>query len=442
MIPRDSARYNPNENVHRITLYNTIAADHQHRSLKPRLYLHLDMNCFYAQVEQMSYNLFGFPLIIGGWRKPDGTPRGIVATASYEARKFGIKTGSSALEADQLCPFVLMLKVDYRKYTAISRQLKEILDRYSPEVEKYSMDEYFLDVSFLLGEDPAALEEFAWRVKNEVYDRLGLVCSIGISYSKTYAKLSSDLEKPNGLALVLDEEAAEERIRPLPLNEVWGIGARRYEKILQEGIHTIGDGVERGYPVFQRLFGEYFGKMLWETLAGKDRAMVLDKPDHVPKNVSYGHTFSDWTLDPEKVRGELSKGLAQVCYRLRAYDLRAKEFGAYIKFQDSEWDGVPFKFTTGGYTNIDHYVFEACFEKGLPLIRYLAKRGIRMRSVRFWTRETDASNQLSLFFAEDEELRELHRAMDTINNYYGKGSVERASLYDYVEGHTHFKERM
>lgn len=445
MIPQDSAPYNPNENVHRITLYNTIAADQQHRSLKPRLYLHLDMNCFYAQVEQMAYNLFGFPIIIGGWRKPNGTPRGIVATASYEARAFGIKTGMSALEADQLCPFVLMLKVDYRKYTAISKQLQAILEQYSPVVEKYSMDEYFLDISFLLDEDRSVLRSLSSRLKDDVYDRLGLVCSIGISYSKTYSKLASDLEKPNGLTLVLDEEEARKTIHPLPLNEVWGIGARRYEKIRREGIRTIGDGVARGYPVFQRLFGDYFGKMLWETLAGKDRAMVLDKPEHVPKQVSYGHTFSNWTRDPEKVHGELAKGLSQVCYRMRAYDLRAKEFGAYIKFQESPWedrDGVPFQFRTGGYTNIDHYVFRACFEKGDPLVHRIAQKGIRMRSVRFWTRETDATNQLSLFFEEHERLRELHRAMDRINNYFGRGAIDRASLYDYVEGHTHFKERM
>ncbi|MDX1672850.1 MAG: DNA polymerase IV [Balneolaceae bacterium] len=442
MIPDDAATYNPDENVHRITLYNTIAADQQHRSLKPRLYLHLDMNCFYAQVEQMAYNLFGLPLIIGGWRKPNGTARGIVATASYEARKFGVKTGMSAFEADRLCPFLLMLKVDYRKYQGISRQLRRILDDYAPEVEKYSMDEYFLDISFLLDAERGELRSFGHRLKNEIYQHTGLVCSIGISYSKTYAKLSSDLVKPNGLSLVLDREEASEQLWPLQLDEVWGIGSRRYAKILKEGIETIGDGVERGYPVFQRLFGDYFGKMLWETLAGRDRAMVLDRPHHVPKQVSYGHTFSDWTRDPEKVRGEIAKALSQICYRLRAYDRRAKGFGGYIQFQDSDYEGAPFTFCTDGYTHIDHYVYEACFEKAMPLVRHLARRGFKMRTIRFWTKETDASNQLSLFFEEDEQLCKLHRAIDRINNYYGRGTVERASLYDYVEGHTHFKERV
>lgn len=441
MIP-ETISYSPEDNVHHITLYNTIASDQQHAGDKERLYLHLDMNCFYAQVEQMAYNLFGFPLIIGGWRKDDGTPRGIVATASYEARKFGIKTGVSALEADRLCPFLLMMKVDYRKYRAISRQLQDILNDFSPVMEKYSMDEYFLDITFLLDKSREELRAFSRRLKNEIYRQTGLVCSTGISYSKTYAKLSSDLEKPNGITLVLNEADASERLYPLKLNEVWGIGSRRYAKISNEGIITIGDGIRHGYQVFQKLFGDYFGKMLWRTLAGKDRAMVLDKPDYIPKQVGYGHTFSDWTLDAEKVRGEIAKALSKICYRLRAYDRRARKFGGFIKFQDSEWEGVPFTFCTPGYTNLDHYVYRACLEKAMKLVRHIARRGIRMRAVRFWTEETDASSQLSLFFREDEQLGELHRAVDRINNYYGQGTIERASIYDYVRGHTHFKERV
>jgi DNA polymerase-4 len=335
-----------------------------------------------------------------------------------------------------------MMKVDYRKYRAISRQLQEILSDHAPIVEKYSMDEYFMDITFLIDEGREETERFGRQLKDEIYRQLGLVCSLGISYSKTYSKLSSDLKKPNGISLVLHGEDAAEHLHPLKLNEVWGIGSRRYAKILNEGIVTIGDGVKCGYPIFQRLFGDYFGKMLWETLAGKDRAMVLDKPNHVPKQVGYGHTFSDWTTDPEKVRGEIAKALSQICYRLRAYDRRAQKYGGFIKFQDSRWKGIPFTFSTPGYTNLDHYVYDACLEKAMKLVQHIARRGIRMRAVEFWTEETDASNQMSLFFREDKQLGNLHRALDRINNYYGRGTIERASVYEYVEGHTHFKERV
>ena len=159
--------YDLNRNVHRITLYNTIAADQQHRSMRPRLYLHLDMNCFYAQVEQVSYGLFGMPVIVGGWRKEDGTPRGIVATSSYEARKLGIKTAMSAFEATQICPYILFMQVHYEKYQAISRDIRAILERYAPDVEGYSMDEFFLDITFMLKRPRGETEAMAMRLKNE-----------------------------------------------------------------------------------------------------------------------------------------------------------------------------------------------------------------------------------------------------------------------------------
>src|SRR6056297_460178 len=161
MDPEKYTEYDLEQDVHRITLYSTVAKDHQHISGKSRLYLHLDMNCFYAQVEQRAYNLYGFPLAMGGWRKPDGTARGIVATASYEARSLGIKTAMSAFEASQICPYLVFKQIDYSKYAEIGRRLREILDTFSPEVEKYSMDEYFMDITFLLRKSRSQLEAYA-----------------------------------------------------------------------------------------------------------------------------------------------------------------------------------------------------------------------------------------------------------------------------------------
>lgn|SRR5690625_163951 len=135
--------YQPEHDVHRITLYNTIYPEHQHTSQTDRLYLHFDFACFYAQVEQLRRNLYGLPLIIGGWRKENGQVKGIVATSSYEARSFGIKTGMSAYEAWQLCPHVCMLQVDYDSYTAISKQVHFIFKEFAPVMERYSMDDTF-----------------------------------------------------------------------------------------------------------------------------------------------------------------------------------------------------------------------------------------------------------------------------------------------------------
>ncbi len=429
-------------NVHRITLYSTIAADHQHPSnLKNRLYLHVDMNCFYAQVEQHSYNLFGLPVIIGGWRKENGTPRGIVATSSYEARSCGVKTAMSFLEATQLCPFVIPLQVHYEKYVAVSRETKRIFLRYAPETEAYSMDESFLDISYLLGKSREDLRAFGDQLRNEIYQRCRLVCSIGISYSKTYAKLASDLKKPNGLTLILTEGDARGYLYPLPLKEVWGIGSRRFEKLQAAGLSNIQDAVDQGPGAFQKLFGAYFGRMLWETATGRDCAMVRDPENHVPKEVGYMHTFSDWTDEPDRVQGEMTKAVRQLCYRMRGYCRRAERYHGYIRFQDNTWTGVGFDFRTDGLTNLDSYIAEACIASGMPLVRRFLGEGHRIRGIGLSTQEMEDQRQLELFFQEDEKLRGLFYAMDRVNNTYGLDSLMPASVRYAVEGKTHFLER-
>lgn len=434
--------YDLARNVHRITLYNTVAAAQQHLSARPRLYLHLDLNCFYAQVEQMSYNLYGIPLIIGGWRKENGIPRGICATSSYEARKLGIKTAMSALEAQQLCPFVVMLRVHYEKYQAVSKQLIDVLKDFAPDIESYSMDEFFMDVSFLQRRKPEEIAYFGNRLRNAVYRRTGLVCSVGISYSKTYAKLSSDLHKPNGMTMVLNEEDAREKLFPLSLKEVWGIGSRRFAKLEAQHVHTIDDAVRRGPGVFQRLFGNYFGKMLFETVTGKDRAMVLTEQEaHIPKEVGYMHTFSDWTTDPTRIDGEIAAAVRMLCYRMRGYGRRARLYAGYIRFQDVTWKGIGFRFTTPGLTNLDDYVLPACLEIAQPLIARFIAEGHRIRGIGLNTLELDASRQLEIFFQEDEKLHSLCYAVDQINNRYGLQTLLRGADHHKVEGNTHFLER-
>ncbi len=434
--------YDLARNVHRITLYSTVAGAQQHISIRPRLYLHLDLNCFYAQVEQMSYNLYGIPLIIGGWRKENGIPRGICATSSYEARKLGIKTAMSAFEAQQLCPFVVMLRVHYEKYQAVSKQLIAVLQNFAPDIESYSMDEFFMDVSFLQRRKPEEIAYFGNRLRNEIYRQTGLVCSVGISYSKTYAKLASDLYKPNGMTMVLNEEDARQKLHLLSLKEVWGIGSRRFAKLEAQHVHTIEDAVRRGPGVFQRLFGTYFGKMLFETVTGKDRAMVLtEQGNHIPKEVSYMHTFSDWTVDPNRIDGEIASAVRMLCYRMRGYGRRARLYAGYIRFQDVTWRGIAFRFTTDGLTNLDDYVLPACLQIARPLIAHFLAEGHRIRGIGLNTLELDSSRQLELFFQEDEKLHSLCFAIDHINNRYGLQTLLRGADHHKVEGNTHFLER-
>jgi len=441
MDPEKYTNYDLEQDVHRITLYSTVAKEHQHVSRKKRLYLHLDMNCFYAQVEQQTYNLYGLPVAMGGWRKPNGVARGIVATASYEARALGIKTAMSAFEASQICPYLVFLQIDYDKYKAISRELKSILENFSPDVEKYSMDEYFMDITFLLKKTRAGLEAFAGRIKQEIYRRLGLVCSVGIATSKTYSKLASDLMKPAGLSLILTPDDAAQYIYPLPVDEVWGIGRRRSNHLRKQGIYTIADAVKQGKAPFQKLFGEMQGRLFWETVTGRDKARVLANDIHIPDEVSYMHTFSDWTDDPIEVKGEIVKAVKKVCYRMRGYERKARKWGCHIRYQEAHWEGYSFTFNTPGFTNLDDYVLNACLPGAMRIIKSALKKGIKIRGIGLHTIEMQQTEQLEIFFREKEEVRHLYRAADCLNNCYGPDTVAKAAIHESVKGKTHFVNR-
>jgi len=441
MDPKRFNKYDLEQDVHRITLYSTVAKEHQHMSLKKRLYLHMDMNCFYAQVEQRAYNLYGLPLAMGGWRKPDGIARGIVATASYEARALGIKTAMSAFEATQICPYLVFMQIDYDKYKGISRELKGIMDQFSPDVEKYSMDEYFMDVTFLLKKGRAAIELFINNLKKKIYDELGLVCSVGVATSKTWSKLASDLRKPNGHMLILNPDDAAQYLFPLPVDEVWGIGRRRSEHLRKYGILTIADAVKRGKGPFQKLFGQMQGQLFWEIVTGRDRAKVLQNEDHVPDEVSYMHTFSDWTDDPDAVKGEIVKAVRKVCYRMRGYKRKARRWGCHIRFQEAHWEGRSFVFNTPGFTNLDDYVLDTCLPGAMQIVNDALRKGIKIRGVGLHTIEMQYTDQMEIFFDEDELLRDLTRATDCLNNCYGPDTVVKAAIHESVKGNTHFVNR-
>jgi DNA polymerase-4 len=437
----DPGAYQLQKNVHNLTQYQTIAADMQHRSTKSRLYVHVDMDAFYAQVEQMCYNLYGMPVAIGGWRKEDGTVKAIVATRSYEARKWGVKTGMSALEAYKLCPFIVFKQVDYEKYRAYSKRIKKVLDTFSPDVEAYSLDEFFMDINWKKDESREQLLEFGWAIKEAIREETNLKGSVGISISKTYSKLASEMDKPNGLEVISEQEDIKEKIHPLSLDEVWGIGRRRFEKLEGRGLSTIGEAIERGYPLFQNLFGEYFGKILWETVAGKDIGTVNDDTEYVPERVSYGHTFSTWTDDPWKVAGEFSKAVKQVCYRLRGYGKKSDKFFGTVRYQGPEKDGFSFTFRAPGLTNLDDYVLRSCLEKVMPMLFYCQKQGKQFRAIMLGTTELNMTTQMELFFQENPRLRRMHQAMDYINNRFGLDTIDHGMSKWDVKGNTHFKER-
>ncbi len=415
--------------VHRITLYNTVNEAHQHVSdRKARLYLHLDMNCFYAQVEQQAYNLYGMPVIVGAWRGENGIPKGIVTTASYEARAFGIKTGMSHLEAVRLCPHLIPLRGNFVKYQSISQDIADILRHFTPTLESYSIDEFFLDITHHAQSSKGELMQFAREVKAEIHRQLGLVCSLGIARSKTYAKVASDLEKPDGLSVIFDETDVQERIHPLPVGSIWGIGRKRIAKLNAEGIHTIADAVSRGSLVFERLFGASFGKMLYLTCAGRDVAKVMDQSSHIPREISYMHSFTKPSLDSDEIRTELLKAIALIAYRMRGYGKKASRYCCYLRLEGSKWKGLDLPFHTEGPTSVDDFILKACETTVMHTVSALLRKRVAVRGIGFNTMNMSDEQQEDLFFREDPVQASLYQVLDKVNNTFGQGSITKASL--------------
>jgi DNA polymerase-4 len=303
------------------------------------------------------------------------------------------------------------------------------------------MDEYFMDITFLRKKGREEILSFVKRLKKAIYERLGLVCSVGVATSKTWSKLASDLRKPDGELLIMSSDDAAQYLYPLQVDEVWGIGRRRYEHLKKYGILTIADAVNQGKAPFQKLFGEMQGQLFWETVTGRDRAKVLQNEDHVPDEVSYMHTFSDWTDEPDAVKGEIVKAVRKVCYRMRGYRRKARRWGCHIRFQEAHWEGRSFAFNTPGFTNLDDYVLQCCLDEAMYIVKSAIKKGIKIRGIGLHTIEMQKTEQLEIFFREKEQVRHLYRATDCLNNCYGPDTVCKAAVHESVKGNTHFVNR-
>lgn len=287
--------------------------------------LHVDMDAFYASIEQRDFpELAGKPVLVGG---PSG--RGVVAAASYEARTFGCKSAMPMRHALRLCPDAIVRPPRFSVYHDVSNAIRAILESATPLVEPVALDEAFLDVTHsesCLG--PA--EEIGRDLKKRIRESTGLVASIGVAPVKFVAKLASDLGKPDGFVVVKADEILD-FLTPLPVGRLWGVGPATLPKIQNLGIETIGE-VRRFHP--DRLEKELgsLGRHIWELAHGIDpRPVVADRD---PKSISHEQTFDEDLSDPEELSAELHILIDQVGPRLRAEGMLATNVFLKIRFAD------------------------------------------------------------------------------------------------------------
>ena len=378
-----------------------------------RTILHVDMDAFFAAVEQREHPEYrGKPVIVGGL-----SSRGVVATASYEARRSGVHSAMPMTTARRRCPDGIFVQGNYALYRAVSAEIFAIFSRYSPLVEPLSIDEAFLDVTGmgLLSPSPRVL---AQSLKAEIREKTSLVASVGIAPNKFLAKLASDLEKPDGLVEIRAEDAVR-RIAPLPVRRLWGVGRRTEEKLLAQGIKTIGEMQQADEKKLARSLGRRAAHALKELSFGRDERRV--EPDHEAKSIGKEVTFERDLESAEEAERELLALAEKVGWRLRLAGVAARTIQLKVRRAD---------FTT--FTR-SRTLFEArahdepIFQTARDLFRELGiKSGIRLLGV---TGENFEPSALPSLF-RDEKKERLYGAIDALKKRFGESIITKAPLID------------
>lgn len=295
-----------------------------------RCILHVDMDAFFAAVEQLDRpELRGLPVVVGS----SPNQRGVVCTASYEARKFGIHSAMPSRTAYQRCQHAIFLPVRGARYKQISSIIMEVFEETSPIFEPLSIDEAFIDVSGL----PKAserLKDIAMNVKRRVYERTGgMTCSVGVGPNKYLAKLASDMQKPNGLTMVpFDEKAIQEFLAPLPVRKIWGVGKVTAQHLEEWGVRTVKDLQERTVEDLQRFLKPSSAAHLHQLAFGKDERPVIREREE--KSISNETTFLEDCRDIDVLKKTLNQLTEKVGRRLRKSEKFASTAQIKLRYSD------------------------------------------------------------------------------------------------------------
>lgn len=286
----------------------------------------MDMDAFFAAVEQKRHpELIGKPVVIGGAGDP--TKRGVVSTASYEARKYGIHSAMPLRTAYRLCPEAVFLPVDYDEYLRVSKIIKGILRSFTPLLEDVGIDEAFLDISDL----NIGSEEIAMEIKKKIKDELDLTCSIGIAPNKLLAKIASDMKKPDGLTIV-SEKDIERLLWPLPVRKLWGVGPKTEACLKDIGINTIGKLASKPLEELVANFGQSYGRYLYEASKGIDESPVVIHWE--PKSMSREFTFQTDTDNWQIIAKNLAELTQDVVDNMKQFGYKGKTVTIKIRFSD------------------------------------------------------------------------------------------------------------
>jgi len=380
--------------------------------------LHVDMDAFYASVaEKDNPELRGKALVVGAGA------RGVVLSANYEARKFGIRAAMPVGRAQRMAPHAIFVAPDHRRYSEVSEAVMEIFRSVSPLVEPLSLDEAFIDVTGaqrLLGTG----REIAESIRAQVFATQGITCSVGIASTKFIAKLASDRCKPNGVLQIAPDRVLE-FLHPLPVSAVWGVGPKTAEELMKLGLRTVEDIANTPRATLIRALGEATGAHLYELAWGRDYRDVL--PDEPDKSISNAETFASDIEDTEIILRELLRMTEKATHRMRESNKSAKTISIKVRFADfktiSRSKTVPLPIS--GTKEV--------FEVVRTLFTALKLEGARLRLVGVGldglVEGSDGPEQMA-FGEREKGWREATKAIDAASTRFGAGSVRPARLIE------------
>lgn len=377
-----------------------------------RWIMHVDMDAFFASVEQLDNpDLRGKPVIVGGQ-----SCRGVVSTCSYEARCYGVHSAMSMAEARKLCPHGEYVPVRMRRYQEVSKKIMSIFHDFTPLVEQLSIDEAFLDVS---GMEKLYhnTEEIGWLIKKRIAAETGLTASVGLAPNKFLAKMASDLQKPDGFTIIRHTEAAK-FIADFPVTKIFGIGRMAEKSLLQYGIATIGQLAAADNNVLKKVFGKNADSVHRLAQGIDERPVVTES---VPKSIGRETTFTQDLFTEEQCRRELLKLSGQTGFRLRSKGYSGHTLTLKVKFTD-------FRIVTRSITSeTDICCDEEIYALSVKLLNEVdLKKGIRLLGVTVSNlSEGDCG---TLGFEEDKKQLQRNEAVDALKKRFGENIIKRGSI--------------
>jgi DNA polymerase IV len=378
--------------------------------------LHVDLDAFYASVEVLKDpSLAGKPVVVGS-----PGPRGVVMSASYEARARGLHSAMPSLRARRVCPDAVFVPPDFDAYRAYSNRFREVLMSITPFVEPLSLDEAFLDVggATLLFGTPLDMAE---RIRATIRSELLLTASVGVAANKFLAKLASTRAKPDGVIHVKDGEAVG-FLHPLPVGALWGIGQKTAETLARLGVRTVGELARTPYPILDRTLGEASARGLTELAWGRDERTVV--PFEAPKSVSHEETYPKDLDDPDEILREILSLSHRVAARLRADGYRART--VTLKLRLPSFSTLTRSRTLPRATDVGADVFHVARELFLRLPE--GRRRFRLIGVGASGLVPAGAEQIAL--VREGRWGQAEQALDRIERRFGQGSALPAALLD------------